>query len=88
MMKITDTGAKITDIAVEKERDQNPEKDQNPERESIIIQVQERMIKKTDTEMVQRNTERSTTVILTSTENPGRMKTGERRILHTDENNT
>lgn len=82
MMKTTDTGAKIMDITVEKE------KDQNPEREPIIIQVQERRNKTTDTEMVQRNTERSTTVILTSTENPERTRTDEGRIPHTDENNT
>jgi len=81
MMKITDTGAKIMDIAAEKE------KDQNLVREPRIIQVRERRNKKTDTEMVQRNTERSTADILTSTEKPERMRTDEGRIPHTDENN-
>lgn len=42
----------------------------------------------TDTGMVQRNTERSTTVILTSTENQEKMRTDVERIPHTDENNT
>lgn len=81
MMNITDTGAEITDIAAEKEKDQNPEREP-------IIQVQEKRNKMSDTEMVQRNTERNTAVILTSTENQERTRTDEGRIPHTDENNS
>lgn len=82
MMKVIDMGAEIMDIGVEKG------KDPSLERDPIISQVQGRKKTTTDTEMAQRDSERSTTITLTSTGNQENMRIDEGSIPHTDENNT